>query len=142
MKGVIPANTKHCNSWAVRAFNTWSRLYYGTPVCGRSSRVSFGSVKRYGSIISQQYCNFQLGHLQHYHLQYGNHRGIWKSWKWKRKLEMKTETGNARAHCDVDLAGGQLSKERLCLSTVKRSSYIASCPGLRIASLFPRHTDK
>ncbi len=24
-KGVIPDNTKHCNSWAVRAFNAWSR---------------------------------------------------------------------------------------------------------------------
>ncbi len=59
--------------------------------------------------------------------------GIWKSWKWKWKLE--TETGNVGAHCDIDLAGGLLSKERLCLSTAERSSYIASCPGLRIASL-------
>ncbi len=65
-------------------------------------------------------------------------RYIWKSWKWK--LEM--ETGNVRAHCDIDLAGGPLSKKRLCLSTVECSSYIASFPGLRIASLVPRHTDK
>ncbi len=62
-------------------------------------------------------------------------------------METGTETGNIHAHCDVaanhiDLAGGPLSKERLCLSTVECSSYIASCPGLRMASLFPRHTDK
>ncbi len=49
---------------------------------------------------------------------------------WKRKLE--TETGNIHAHCDIDLAGGPLSKKRLCLSTAERSSYIASGPDLRI----------
>ncbi len=54
------------------------------------------------------------------------------SWKWK----LETETGNVRAHWDIDLIGGPLSKERLCLSTAERSSYIASCPGLHIA-LFP-----
>ncbi len=58
------------------------------------------------------------------------------------KLEMETETGNVCAHCDIDLAGGPLSKEKLCLSTAERSIYIASCPGVRIASLVPRHTDK
>ncbi len=72
------------------------------------------------------------------------HMNSWKLVGRKLKQEMGTQTGNVRAHCVaaakyIDLAGGPLSKERSCLSTAKRSSYIASCPGLRarIASLFP-----
>ncbi len=54
-----------------------------------------------------------------------------RNWKWK----LETETGNIHMHCDIDLAGGPLSKESLCHSTAERSSYITSCPGLRVASL-------
>ncbi len=63
----------------------------------------------------------------------GNGNGGNGNWKWK----LETETGNVRAHYDIDLAGGPLSKERLCLSTVERSSYIASYPGFT-HSLVPK----
>ncbi len=39
----------------------------------------------------------------------GNGNGGNGHWKWK----LETETGNVCAHCDIDLAGGPLSKDRL-----------------------------
>ncbi len=47
--------------------------------------------------------------------------GNWKeNYVWQWKLEM--ETGNVRAHCGIDLAGGPLSKEAGCVLALRNKT--------------------